>query len=81
MPMEWARQLFGMGTGMQNIYQNALARQYQDFLRMAPESNPWIRTAMSFLGLPSQMTPVQYQPSFISQLLSLGAMIPLIPGI
>jgi len=81
MPMQWAQQLFGMGTGMQNIYQNALGRQYQDFLRMAPESNPWIRTAMSFLGLPSNMAPVQYSPSLMSQILGLGTMIPMIPGI
>jgi len=80
MPMQWAQQLFGMGTGMQNIYQNALGRQYQDFLRMAPESNPWIRTAMSFLGLPSNMSPIQYQPSFLSQLTGLGSMIPFIGG-
>ncbi|MBW2037169.1 MAG: hypothetical protein JRI41_06790 [Deltaproteobacteria bacterium] len=68
MPQTWAANMYQMGTGMQGLRQGALDRFYRDFLRMTPEASPWLAGGLNFLGLPSQMVPQQYQPSFLSQL-------------
>ena len=57
-----------MGAGMTGLGQQGLDRAYQDWMRMTPEYNPYFAQAMGFGGMQSQMTPQQYQPSFLSQL-------------
>ena len=78
-PQDWAQQMFNMGQGMYGQTQGAYDRAYQDFLRMAPEQNPWLSQAFGLAGLPSNMVPQQYQQSFMSQLF--GGLSSLIPGI
>lgn len=74
MPMNWAAQMMGMGGQMQGLSQAALDRLYQEFLRTTPEASPWMQQMYGYLGIPSQQTYQQYQPSFLSQLLGLGSM-------
>lgn len=58
--------LVGAGA-LQQFYQPYQQRadqstqaQYQEFLRLRPEANPWLSTAMSYVGQPNQ---IAYQPS------------------
>jgi len=67
-PQDWAQRMYGMGAGMTGLGQQGLDRAYQDWMRMTPEYNPYFAQAMGFGGMQSQMTPQQYQPSFLSQL-------------
>ena len=69
-PQDWAQQIYGMGAGMTQLGQGALDRSYQDYMRMAPEYNPWVNQAMSYWGTPSQMGYQQYQPSSMSNFMS-----------
>ena len=78
-PQDWAQQMYGMGAGMTGLGQQGLDRSYQDWMRQTPEGNPWFQQGMGYSGMPSQMTPQQYNPSFMSQLL--GGVGNLIPGI
>lgn len=39
-----------LGNMMQGLDQQALNRNYQDFLRMAPENSPWLQLGMQLLG-------------------------------
>jgi len=68
-PQQYAQNLMGMGSQMQGQQQQAYDRQSQEFLRMAAENNPWISQLFGLAGLQSNMTPQQYQPSGLSQLL------------
>ena len=66
-PQDWASQMYQMGAGMQQQGQSALDRYRQDYMRMAPEFNPWTQQAMTYWGTPSQMGYQQYHPSVMSQ--------------
>lgn len=80
-PQEWARQMYGMGSGMTALGQGGIDRSYQEWMRGLEENNPWLAQAMGFVGMPSNMTSQQYQPSWLSQLLGFGSnFIPFIPG-
>jgi len=80
-PMDWSSQMYGMGSGMQGLQQQAQEREYQDWQQMQPWASPWTNLAMNYAGLQSQMVPQQYQQSPFSQFANVaGAGIPFIPG-
>jgi len=72
LPMDWSQRMMGMGSQMYGQDQSALNRQYQDYMRMSPENNPYMNYGMQFGQQPSQMGYQQYQPSLFGQLLGLG---------
>lgn len=77
-PMNWSQQMMGMGAGMQGLTDDALARQYQDYMRMTPENNPWLNMAMGFGGMNTggQFAQQQYNPSTFAQIMNMFSMIP-----
>jgi len=81
-PMDWSQQMMGMGAGMQGLTQDALARQYQDYMRMTPEQNPWLQLAMGFSGMNTggQFQQQMYNPSTFAQIMSMFSMIPGLAG-
>jgi hypothetical protein len=61
---------FGAAQFTTNIQQNALATQYQDAMRMAPEYNPWVDRALAITGQ-SQMALYQ-KPSIAGAIMGVG---------
>ena len=75
-PMDISQQAFNMGLQEQQLQQQNLDRMYQEWMRTQPANDPWMQWAMSAAGLPiPQATPTQYQPSTISELMSLAGML------
>lgn len=68
-PQDWAAQMYQMGGGMRDQGQAGLDRYRQDYMRLAPEFNPFVDRAMSYWGTPSQMQYQQYNPSAMSQIM------------
>jgi len=68
-PQDWAAQMYQMGGGMRDQGQTAIDRYRQDYMRMAPEFNPWMNQGMTYWGTPSQMGYQQYNPSTMSQVM------------
>jgi len=74
-PMDISQQAFNMGLVEQQIQQQQLDKMYQEWLRTQPENDPWMSYAMQAAGLPiPQATPQQFQPSGMSEIMSLLAM-------
>ncbi len=68
-PLDVAKQGWDMGQGLQAQDTSGLSKAYQDFLRMSPESNPYLSGAMSFATASGQ--PQQYQQGTGTSILSL----------
>jgi len=72
-PLDVANQAWGMGQALQAQDASGLSKAYQDFLRMSPESNPYLSGAMQ-LGTGQGMAQ-QYQQGggtqFLSSLMSI----------
>lgn len=75
-PMDVAQRAMQMGGTLQQQQMMAMAPLYQEFLRQTPEQSPWLQMAMGATQMPFTQQAQQYQPSFISQLLGIGSMIP-----
>jgi len=69
-PMQYAQAAGQYGQGMMGARQQMLQPFYQEFLRRAPESSPWLQQAMAFSGFnwPGAQ-PTTYQQSPFSQFL------------
>jgi hypothetical protein len=56
-----------MGSGIQQMNQGRSEREFQEFMRNAPENNPWLQMMMQYRGIPSN--PIAFQnPSLMSQI-------------
>jgi len=70
-PMQYAQAAGQYGQGMMGARQQMLQPFYQEFMRRAPESSPWLQAAMQWSGYQwPGAQPQMYQPSGFSQFMS-----------
>jgi hypothetical protein len=71
LPQQVAQGLYSTGIGQTGLSQEMINQQLQEFMRNAPENNPWLQMALMLAGgMQGGYAPQMYNPSIWTQLLN-----------